>query len=110
MYTKLTLALFILFFAFAALAEVQKDNFKIPAATGTTDLIHETQSLTLQEEAGVQVPNPPSKFFITILGGTMQPKFLSVESHGHVVNYQFDKSLPVFTAQFSHLAFNKWGR
>jgi hypothetical protein len=93
----------------AAHADLLAPTFNIPLGK-KTDLIYETKSLKLQKEDTVQKTNPQSNFFLGMLGGTVQPSLLSVESYGHVMNYEFAKPLPVITAQVSHYPFTWHGR
>src|SRR4051812_37101445 len=89
---------------FGSVSQAQYKKFKIPMGT-PQDLMRETQSLKLQKEESVQIDLPPTAFYMGVLGGTVQPSSLTLDTHGHVTTYDFSKPLTLVTAQFSHFPF-----
>jgi hypothetical protein len=110
MITKLFLTtLFILSLATMAMATPARENFTIPTAP-PTDLVNETNTLKLDKEKAVQEANPPSRFFVSFLGGVTAATNLNATSYGHTVNYSFGQELPLANIQFTHYVFEKYGK
>ena len=95
--------------AVASAASPEREKFVVPQGD-PADLLKETNSLKLEKESTIQQVNPPSKSFITVLGGVTAGTNLNVSSYGHIVNYNFSQQLPLATFEYTHYFFEKGGK
>lgn len=111
MLIKTFFAIFLFSIQVLASSEVEIKKFDIPI-TAPANLMQES-TLKLDTELTIQEIAPRSDLTFGILGGTMRPQRVSIESHGRTVNYDFNKrdALPFLAAQFTYLPLmQKWGK
>lgn len=104
---QISIFIFITLFTMITFAETK--DFNIPLGH-QADIIKETSELKLEDETSVQEKAKASSFYINIFAGYAKPNPMVFESHGNIVNYNFDNNIALFTYQFNHYLFDKWGR